>query len=129
MIQTAELPTSTCSSNFFCSVWMTFGIYMIDVNSELRPPCAQFEMEMDWETLIQSKDKPIPYQILFLIILCIMFVLVIAVEIRRKRISIVMPLNQPRDMANIYLPCWLFYDHLVASLHHQKKIVIFLMTQ
>ena len=82
---------------------MSFGVIMLDINNEQQPTCTQFKIEMDWETLIQPKDKPIPYQILFLIILCIMFVLVIAVEIRRKRISIVMPLNQPRDMANIFL--------------------------
>ena len=76
---------------------------MIDVNSEIRPPCTQFEIDMDWETLVQPKDKPIPYQILFLSIICTIFVLVIAVKIRHGKISIVMPLNQPRDYASIFL--------------------------
>ena len=36
---------------------MAFGIHMV-VNSEQGPPCTQFEIEMDWESLIRSKDKP-----------------------------------------------------------------------
>ena len=81
---------------------MAFGIYML-VNSGLRPPCTQFETEMDWETLIQSKDKPKPYQFLMLGIMFITLIFVIAIKIRHQRISIVMPLNQPRDLANLFL--------------------------
>ena len=85
---------------------MAFGIHMIDINSEQRPPCTQFEVELDWETLIQSKDKPEPYLILrFGIIFAILF-FVIAIKICRQRISIVMPLNQPRDLANIFLAAY-----------------------
>ena len=76
---------------------------MIDINSELRPPCTQFEIEMDWETLIQSKDKPIPYLIMMLGIIFITLLLSIAIKIRHQRISIVMPLNQPRDLTNLFL--------------------------
>ena len=43
---------------------MALGIHMIDINKEQRPPCTQFQIELDWETLIQSKDKPEPYLIL-----------------------------------------------------------------
>ena len=82
---------------------MTFGIYMIDINSELRPPCTQFEIEMDWQTLIQSKDKPIPYLIMMLGIIFITLLFVIAIKIRHQRISIVMPLNQPKDLTNLFL--------------------------
>ena len=82
---------------------MTFGIYMIDINSELRPPCTQFEIEMDWETLIQSKDKPIPYLIMMLGIIFITLLFVIAIKIRHQRISLVMPLNQPKDLTNLFL--------------------------
>ena len=76
---------------------------MIDINSELRPPCTQFEIEMDWETLIQSKDKPIPYLIMMLGIIFITLLFVIAIKIRHQRISIVMPLNQPKDLTNLFL--------------------------
>ena len=76
---------------------------MIDINSEQQPPCTQFEIKVDWETIIQSKDKPMPYLILILGIIFTTLVFVIAVKIRRKRISIVMPLNQPRDFASIFL--------------------------
>ena len=82
---------------------MTFGIYMIDINSELRPPCTQFEIEMDWETLLQSKDKPIPYLIMMLGIIFITLLFVIAIKIRHQRISLVMPLNQPKDLTNLFL--------------------------
>ena len=71
--------------------------------SEKRPPCTQFEIELDWETLIRPKDKPIPYLILTFGIIFTTLVFVIAVKIRRKRISIVMPLNQPRDLASNFL--------------------------
>ena len=76
---------------------------MIDINGKQQPPCTQFEIEMDWETLIRPKDKPIPYLILIFGIIFTTLVFVIAVKIRRNRISIVMPLNQPRDLANIFL--------------------------
>ena len=82
---------------------MTFGIYMIDINNELRPPCTQFEIEMDWETLLQSKDKPIPYLIMMLGIIFITLLFVIAIKIRHQRISLVMPLNQPKDLTNLFL--------------------------
>ena len=83
---------------------MAFGIYMTDINSALRPPCTQFEIEMDWETLIQSKDKPTPYLIMMLGITFITLMFVIAIKIPHQRISIVMPLNQPRVLANLFLP-------------------------
>jgi hypothetical protein len=82
---------------------MAFGIYMIDINSKHRPPCTQFENELEWETLIQPKDKPIPYLILIFGIIFSTLLFVIAVKIQRRRISIVMPLNQPRDLANVFL--------------------------
>ena len=84
---------------------MAFGIHMIDTNGKQRPPCTQLEIEMDWETLIRPKDKHIriPYLILFFGIIFTTLVFVIAVRISRKRISIVMPLNQPRDLASIFL--------------------------
>ena len=76
---------------------------MIDIDDIQLPPCIQFETEMDWETLISPKDRPIPYLILFLCITFSTLVFVIAVKIRRNRISIVMPLNQPRDLESIFL--------------------------
>ena len=76
---------------------------MIDINGKQRPPCTRFEIEMDWETLIRPKDKPMPYLILGFGIIFTTWVFVIAVKISRKRISIVMPLNQPRDLASIFL--------------------------
>ena len=84
---------------------MAFGIHMIDINGKQRPPCTQFEIEMDWETLIRPKDKQfrIPYLILIFGIIFTTLGFVIAVKIRRKTISIVMPLNQPRDFASIFL--------------------------
>ena len=82
---------------------MAFGIFMIDINNEQRPPCTQFEIEMDWETLIQPKDKPIPYLILIHGIIYTILVFAIVVKSHRKRISIVIPLNQPRDLASIFL--------------------------
>ena len=84
---------------------MAFGIHMIDTNGKQRPPCTQFEIEMDWETLIRPKDKQfrIPYLILIFGIIFTTLVFVFAVKIRRNRISIVMPLNQPRDLANNFL--------------------------
>ena len=86
---------------------MSFGVNMLDINNEQQPTCTQFEIEMDWETLIQPKDKPIPYQILFFGIIFSTLVFVIAVKISRKRISIVMPLNQPRDLASNFLAGYL----------------------
>ena len=94
---------------------MAFGIHMIDINSEQRLPCTQFDIELDWETLIQSKDKPEPYLILRLGIIFTTLLFVIAIKIQRQRISIVMPLNQPRDSANTFLigffmiVCLLYY--------------------
>ena len=89
---------------------MAFGINMIDINGKQRPPCTRFEIEMDWETLIRPKDHPIPYLILGFGIVFTTLVFVIAVKISRKRISIVMPLNQPRDLASIFLAgCFMIY--------------------
>ena len=82
---------------------MAFGIHMIDINSEQRPPCTQFEIELNWETLIQSKDKPEPYLIMTFGIIFITLLLAIAIQICHQKISIVMPFNQPRDLANIFL--------------------------
>ena len=83
---------------------------MIDINGQQRPPCNPFEVEMDYETLIQPKDNPIPYFILVFGIIFTTLVFVIAVKISRKRISIVMPLNQPRDLASIFLAgCFMIY--------------------
>ena len=82
---------------------MALGIHMIDINSEQRPPCTQFEIEVDWETLIGPKDNARPYQILIFGFIFTTLGFVIAVKIRRKTISIVMPLNQPRDFASIFL--------------------------
>ena len=82
---------------------MSFGINMIDINSELQPPCTQFVIAKDWETLIQSKDKPTPYPIMLLGIIFITLLFVIAIKICHQRITIVMPLNQPRDLANLFL--------------------------
>ena len=93
----------TFDHNLFFSIWISFGVHMLDINSEQQPTCTQFEIEMDWETLIQSKDKPIPYQILLFGIIFSTLVFVIAVKVRRKKISLVMPLNQPRDFASIFL--------------------------
>ena len=76
---------------------------MLDINNEQQPTCTQFEIEMDWETLIQPKDKPIPYKILIFGTTVTTLVFVIAVKIRLNRISIVMPLHQPRDFASIFL--------------------------
>ena len=76
---------------------------MIDIDDIQIPPCIQFETEMDWETLISPDERPIPYLILFLCITFSTLVFVIAVKIRRNRISIVMPLNQPRDLESIFL--------------------------
>ena len=95
---------------------MTFGIYMIDINSELRPPCTQFEIEMDWETLLQSKDKPIPYLIMMLGIIFITLLFAIAIKIHQRRVSIVMPLNQPRDLANPFIAFFMILtliDHTI----------------
>ena len=36
---------------------MAFGIHMVN-KSEKQPPCTQFEIEMDWESLIRPKDEP-----------------------------------------------------------------------
>ena len=82
---------------------MALGIHMIDINNELKQPCTQFEILMDWETLIQSKDKPIPYLIMMLGIIFITLLFVIAIKIRHQRVSIVMPLNQPKDLTNLFL--------------------------
>ena len=82
---------------------MSWGGIMIDVNSDFQPPCTQFEIAKHWETLIQSKDKPTPYLIMMLGIIFITLLFVIAIKIRHQRISIVMPLNQPRDLANLFL--------------------------
>ena len=76
---------------------------MIDINSELQPPCTQFVIAKDWETLIQSKDKPAPYLIMLLGIIFITLLFVIAIKICHPRITIVMPLHQPRDLANLCL--------------------------
>ena len=98
---------------------MAFGINMIDVNGKQRPLCTQYEIEMDWETLIQPKDKPIPYQILFFGIIFSTLVFVIAVKIRRKRISFVMPLNQPRDLASIFLAGYFMILLLLLHIIHK----------
>ena len=82
---------------------MSFGIIMIDINSELQPPCTQFVIAKDWETLIQSKDKPAPYLIMMFGIIFTTLLFVIAIKIRHQGISLVMPLNQPRDLANLFL--------------------------
>ena len=82
---------------------MAFGIHMIDINNDQRSTCTQFKIELDWDTLIQSKDKPTPYLILMFGIYITTLLFVIATNIRRKSISIVVPLHQPRDLANIFL--------------------------
>ena len=82
---------------------MAFGIHMIDINNDQRSPCTQFKIELDWNALIQSKDKPTPYVILMFGIYITTLLFVIDSKICRKKISIVMPLNQPRDLANTFL--------------------------
>ena len=76
---------------------------MIDINSDFQPPCTQFEIAKHWETLIQSKDKPTPYLIMLVGIIFITILFVIAIKICQQRVSIVMPLHQPRDLANLCL--------------------------
>ena len=76
---------------------------MIDINSDFQPPCIQSEIAKHWETLIQSKDKPTPYLIMLVGIIFITILFVIAIKICQQRISIVMPLHQPRDLANLCL--------------------------
>ena len=98
---------------------MAFGIHMVN-KSEKRPPCTQFEIEMDWESLIRPKDKPIPYLILIFGIIFTTLVFVIAVKIRRDRISIVMPLNQPRDLANNFLAGCFMISLLLTYVIKQK---------
>ena len=87
---------------------------MIDIDSKQLPPCIQFETEMDWETLTVPKDRPIPYLILFLGITFTAFFFVIAVQIRRKRISIVTPLNQPRDLESVFLAGYFLIMLMIA---------------
>ena len=99
---------------------MAFGINMIDINGKQRPPCTQFEIELDWETLIRPKDNPIPYLILVFSIVFTTLVFVIAVKIRRKRISIVMPLNQPRDLASNFLAGYSMILLLLSYIIKQK---------
>ena len=76
---------------------------MIDINSDFQPPCIQSEIAKHWETLIQLKDKPTPYLIMLVGIIFITILFVIAIKICQQRISIVMPLHQPRDLANLCL--------------------------
>ena len=99
---------------------MAFGIIMIDINGKQQLPCTQFEIELDWETLIRPKDKPIPYLILIFGIIFTTLVFVIAVKIRRDRISIVMPLNQPRDLANNFLAGCFMISLLLTYVIKQK---------
>ena len=89
---------------------------MIDINSEQRSPCTQFDIELDWETLIQSKDKPEPYLILRFGIIFAILLFVVTIKIRLRGISIVMPLNQPRDLANLFLAFFMILaliDHII----------------
>ena len=99
---------------------MAFGINMIDINGKQQLPCTQFEIELDWETLIRPKDKPIPYLILVFGIIFTTLIFVIAVKISRKRISIVMPLNQPRDLASIFLAGCFMISLLLSYVIKQK---------
>ena len=93
---------------------------MIDINGKQQLPCTQFEIELDWETLIRPKDKPIPYLILVFGIIFTTLIFVIAVKISRKRISIVMPLNQPRDLASIFLAGCFMISLLLSYVIKQK---------
>ena len=99
---------------------MASGIHMIDINGKQQPPCTQFEIEMDWESLIRPKDKPIPYLILVFGIIFTTLIFVIAVNISRKRISIVMPLNQPRDLASTFLAGCFMISLLLSYVIKQK---------
>ena len=99
---------------------MAFGIIMIDINGKQQLPCTQFEIELDWETLIRPKDKPIPYLILVFGIIFTTLIFVIAVNISRKRISIVMPLNQPRDLASTFLAGCFMISLLLSYVIKQK---------
>ena len=95
---------------------MAFGIHMININGELKPPCTQFEIATDRETLIQSKDKPIPYLIMTFAIIFITILLAIAIKISHRKTSIVMPLNQPRDLANPFIAFFMILtliDHTI----------------
>ena len=95
---------------------MAFGIHMININGELKPPCTQFEIATDRETLIQSKDKPIPYLIMTFGIIFITLLFAIAIKIHQRRVSIVMPLNQPRDLANPFIAFFMILtliDHTI----------------
>ena len=99
---------------------MALGIHMIDINKEQRPPCTQFQIELDWETLIQSKDKPEPYLILRFGIIFAILLFVVTIKIRRRGISIVMPLNQPRDLANNFLAGCFMISLLLTYVIKQK---------
>ena len=76
---------------------MAFGINMIDINGKQRPPCTQFEIELDWETLIRPKDKPIPYLILIFGIIFTTLLFVIAVKIRRTHLSTAVAWREKKD--------------------------------
>ena len=93
---------------------------MIDINSDFQPPCIQSEIAKHWETLIQSKDKPTPYLIMLVGIIFITILFVIAIKICQQRISIVMPLHQPRDFASIFLAGYFMIILLLISIIKQK---------
>ena len=89
---------------------------MININGELKPPCPQFEIVMDRERLIHSKDKPLAYLIMTFGIIFMTLLFAVAIKICLRRISIVMPLNQPKDLANPFIAFFMILiliDHII----------------
>ena len=64
-------------------------------------PCTPDYQEINWEKLYYSKNIPTPFKSLRTGLTLLTLLLVIVVQIGRKRISLVVPLNQPKDLQSI----------------------------
>ena len=95
---------------------------MIDTDSTQLPPCIQFETEMAWESLVLlSKERPRPYLIFYIGTIFATLFFVIAVKIRLKKISLVMPLNQPRDLESLFFIAYLMIIILIIYILKHKQ--------
>ena len=64
-------------------------------------PCTPDYQEINWQRLSYTENIPTPFKTLRIGLSILTLVLAIVIQIGRQRISLVIPLNQPKDLQSI----------------------------
>ena len=64
-------------------------------------PCTPDYQEINWQRLSNADNIPNPFKTLGIGLSLLTLVLAIVVQIGRQRVSLVLPLNQPKDLQSI----------------------------